>query len=151
MIERPGEVPADSKAIVGSYECCSPAGVEYRFELCRLRDERRAGNDVFARLRCFRREAAAWAHLPMVLALRSRLWDARFTTWPPENLINVGFRDEKPVIEFYDAIVWEAPVLPLHLDAESVWRAEYDSRTCKWSLSRVRRLGDKEPPSILSL
>lgn len=151
MRERAGEVPADSTAVAGSYECCSPAGVAYRFELCRLRDERRAGNDVFVRLRCFRREGRGWVHLPMKLALRSKLWDSWFTTWPPVNLTRVDFRVEEPFIEFHDAIVWEAPVLPFYLDTESVWRAQYSSRTSRWSLTRVRRVGSKEPSTILSL
>ena len=150
MNEKPGVVPADSKAIVGVHEVVANSGRVLRFELCRLSDPRRRGNDVYVRLRVFLQEGEHWDLLPMRLELGSRLLLRWFTQWPPENLVSVRF-DSSIEFEFRDNLIWEVPVLPFGLDAESVWRAKWNDRRSSWSLRRVRRIGKIQPVELLSL
>jgi hypothetical protein len=97
-----------------------PGGEQFRIRIYRSKDS-----------------GSSWEEIPLVLDLRSRLWNGLFATWPPEHLECLYWESEQLVMEFRDPwIPWEKPILPARLDEESFWRATYLETSKKWSIQR---------------
>jgi hypothetical protein len=86
----------------------------------------------------------------MKLDLRSRFWTALVTTWPPPTLDEVS-TEGGLVITYHDDQCWEWFDTPPGFLSESLWKARYDERKGRWSLSRVRVLTESDWPKLPNL
>lgn len=147
-MEAPGQVPRYASRILGSIEREAPDGTRYLFEMLRILDP---AVSVCSRLRIFfSNETSGWRLMSMRLNLRSRFYVLATTSWPPETLDDVSFANGV-ILRFHDRANGHGPNARPDFFTESEWEARFDRSKQLWSIRRLRRIGERDWPTMTTL